>query len=81
MNGDVGAAGDLEEGAEDARRNVATTADRDHELRVKIAEDARGGFLAEFVNLFSYPSVSKVLRASGLTRQSQPEEGQGRTWL
>lgn len=51
LDGDVWGAALLEEGSEDARRDVATTADGDHELRVEVIENLRGGFLTELMDL------------------------------
>lgn len=51
LDGDVGAAGLLEETAQDARGNVSAAANGNHELRLEGGEDGRGGFLAELVDL------------------------------
>lgn len=51
LDGDIGRTGLLQERSQDARRYIATAADGDHELRLEFMEDARGGFLAELVDL------------------------------
>lgn len=51
LDGDVGAAGLLEEAPQDPRGDVATATDGDHELRLEGLEDLRRGLLAEFVDL------------------------------
>lgn len=51
LDGDVGAAGLLEERAEDARGDVATTADGDHELGLDGLEKLGSSFLAKLVYL------------------------------
>ena len=45
LDGDVGAAGAFEEGAEDAGGDVAAAADGDHEVWLEGGEDVRGGGL------------------------------------
>lgn len=51
LDGDVGRAGALKERADDAGRNVATTANGDHELGVEGLEDLRSDLLAHVVHL------------------------------
>jgi hypothetical protein len=51
LDGNVRAAGLLEERSEDARRNVATTTNGDHEVRLALIEDARACLLAQLVHL------------------------------
>lgn len=51
LDGDVGAPGLLEEGAQDARGHVAPAADGDHEVGLEVVEDVGGGLLAEVVDL------------------------------
>ena len=51
MDGDVGAAGAFEEGAEDAGGDVAAAADGDHEVGLEGGEDLGGGGLTQFVDL------------------------------
>lgn len=51
LDGDVGRSGLLEERAQDTSRDVATTADGDHELRLELLEDLGSGLLAELVDL------------------------------
>lgn len=53
LDGDVGRAGLLEEGAEDARGHVTAAADGDHEVGLEVIEDFVGGFLAQLVHLYS----------------------------
>lgn len=45
MDGDVGAAGAFEEGAEDSSRDVAAATDGDHKVGLEGGEDVRGGGL------------------------------------
>lgn len=42
LDGDVGAAGFLEEGPQDARGHVAPAADGNHEMRLEVVEDVGG---------------------------------------
>lgn len=51
LDGDVGAAGAFEEGAEDAGGDVAAAADGDHEVGLEGGEDLGGGGLTQFVDL------------------------------
>lgn len=51
LDRDVGAAGLLEEGSQDAGGHVTTAADGDHEVGLEVVEDVRGGLLAELVDL------------------------------
>ena len=51
LDGDVGAAGLLEERAQDARGHVAAAADGDHQLRLELGQDLRRGLLAQLVHL------------------------------
>lgn len=51
LDRDVRAAGGLEERSEDARRDVATTANGDHEVRLALVENARAGLFAQLVHL------------------------------
>jgi len=53
LDGDVGRARLLEEGAQDTGGDVAAAADGDHEVGGEIGEDARGGILTEFVDLLA----------------------------
>ena len=54
LDGDVGVAGALEEGAQDTSGNVAAAADGDHELRVEGLEDLGSDLLAELVDLLHF---------------------------
>ena len=45
MDGDVGAAGAFEEGAEDSSGDVAAAADGDHQVGLEGGEDVGGGGL------------------------------------
>ena len=51
MDGDVGAAGAFEEGAEDSGGNVAAAADGDHEVWLEGGEDVGGRGLTQLVYL------------------------------
>ena len=51
LDGDVGAAGLLEERAQDAGGHVAAAADGDHQLRLEVGQDLRRGLLAQLVHL------------------------------
>lgn len=51
LDGDVGGAGGLQEGPQDTRGHVTTTANGDDEMRLEVLEDVGGGLLAELVNL------------------------------
>jgi len=51
LDGDVGASWLFEEGAQDAGGDVAAAAYGYDEVRGEVGEDARGGFLAEFMDL------------------------------
>lgn len=51
LDGDVGIAGPLEEGSQDARGDVASAADGDHQVRVEFIQDLVARVLAEFVDL------------------------------
>jgi hypothetical protein len=53
LDGNVRAAGGLEERSENARGDVATTADGDHEVRLALIENARPGLLAQLVHLWN----------------------------
>jgi hypothetical protein len=61
LDGDVGRPGLFEEGAEDARGDVAAAADGDHEVGLEVGEDLGGGFLAEFVHLVEGEWVGAVI--------------------
>lgn len=62
---------------EDAGRNVASTADSDHEIGLKVIEDLIRSILAEFVDLQS-GRVSVVFpRALFATKQEQEKEKKG----
>lgn len=60
LDGDVGGAGLLEERAEDARRDVAATANGNHELGLELVEELLGRLLAQVVHLFAM-GVSQVM--------------------
>lgn len=60
LDGDVGRTGLLEEGSEDSSRDVATTADGDHELWLKIREDLVGRLLAHLVHLESRAMLAEL---------------------
>lgn len=51
LDGDVGRSRLLEERAQDTGRDVAATADGDHELRLELLEDLGSGLLAQLVDL------------------------------
>jgi hypothetical protein len=65
LDGDVGAAGSLEEGAEDASGHVATAANGNDQVGFALAQDLLGRVLAELVYLRG-PLVSKTRQASAL---------------
>jgi hypothetical protein len=57
LDGNVRAAGGLEERSENARGDVATTADGDHEVRLALIENARAGLLAQLVHLWNISAL------------------------
>lgn len=68
LDRDVGAAGLLEEGSQDAGGHITTAADGDHEVGLEVVEDVRGGLLAELVDLEGgggYRSEMRILGACG----------------
>lgn len=68
LDGDVGAAGLLEEGAQDAGGHVAPAADGDHEVGLEVVEDVRGGLLAELVDLERGGEYKSEMRILGNVR-------------
>lgn len=67
LDGDVGVAGALEEGPQDARGDVSAAADGDHQLRVDLLEELGRCLLTELVHL-----------GMGLTHTVCWGEGRGR---
>ena len=65
LDGDVGAAGLLEEGAQDAGGHVAPAADGDHEVGLEVVEDVGGGLLAELVDLEVQEGQESEMRIIG----------------
>lgn len=60
LDGDIGAARFLEEGAQNACGHVTATADCDHELGLEVCEDVLGGLFAEVMHLNGEKAVSWV---------------------
>lgn len=77
LDGNVGAAGLLEERAEDTGGDVATTADGDHKLRLDGLEELGSSFLAEFVYLVGVSGLvlSWFLRPESHNGQSKGVRG------
>lgn len=51
LDGNVGGAGGLQEGSEDAGWNVTTTSDGNHEMRLEVIKDLLPSLLTKFVDL------------------------------
>ena len=68
LNGDVGAPGLLEEGAQNARGHVTPAADGNHEVGLEVVEDVRSGLLAEFVDLERRRGKSQKCASCGNAR-------------
>jgi hypothetical protein len=64
LDGDVGAAGLLEERAQDPRGHVAAAADGHHQLRLEVGQDTRRRLLAQVVHLVWARAVSSMLLVS-----------------
>ena len=75
LDGDVGAAVALEEGAQDAGGHVAAAADGDHEVRLHGGEDMGSRLLAELVDLVRGGWLSAGLSLEGRSRGGRQRAG------
>lgn len=71
LDGDVGAAGLLEERAQDARGHVAAAADGNHQLRLEVGQDLGRGLLAQLVHLCC---TAWLVRGDSIQRSSALDE-------
>ena len=76
LDGDVGAAGLLEERTQDPRGHVAAAADGHHQLRLEVGQDPRRRLLAQPVHLVWARAVSSMLLVSA--RKAQLRDGSHR---